>query len=72
MTHFVPRDKLSKKARRKLDSQQRRTWTISPGTITMESKKTYKRHRKSHDYQDEWNRGIIFFIYAAVPVVRHS
>ena len=58
MTRFVPREKLNKKARRKLDLQQRRKWPFPPVTKTVESGKVYKRHQKSHDYQDEWNRGI--------------
>lgn len=58
MKQFIPREKLSKKARRQLDKQQRRTWTFPPVEKTMGSKKEYKRHRKAHDYQEEWNRGL--------------
>lgn len=58
MKRFISRDKLSKKARRQLDNQQRRTWSLPPGTRTMESKKDYKRHRKPYDYLEEWNRGV--------------
>ena len=58
MTHFIPREKLGKKARRKLDNLRRRTWPISPATRTFASKKDYSRKRKSHDYQSDWNHGI--------------
>ena len=58
MGKFIPRDKLSKKARRLLDRQKRVTWLISPVTRTVESKKTYDRHRKSREYQNDWIRGI--------------
>ena len=50
MKRFIPRDKLSKKARRQLDNQQRRKWPFPPGIRTIESKKVYKRHRNPHDY----------------------
>ena len=58
MEKYIPRDKLSKKAKRLLDRQKRATWQISPVTRTVESKKVYNRHRKSRDYQNDWNRGI--------------
>ena len=41
MEKFISRDKLSKKARKELDSQKRRTWNgINPVTRTVESKKS--------------------------------
>lgn len=40
MKHFIPRDKLSKKARRQLDSQKRAVWDFCPATRTIESKKS--------------------------------
>lgn len=58
MARFVPKDKLSKKARRELDNKQRRTWQFCPATKSIESKKVYNRKRKSRDYQDDWNCGI--------------
>ena len=58
MKKFIPRDKLGKKARRLLDSRRRRTWAFPPATRSVESKKIYNRKRKSHDFQDEWTRGI--------------
>ena len=49
MTHFILREKLGKKARRRLDSQRRRTWAVSPVSRTVESRKKYNRNRKTRD-----------------------
>ncbi len=48
MEKFVSRDKLSKKARKELDSQRRMLWQHSPVTKKIESKKLYSRKKKSH------------------------
>lgn len=51
---FVPKEKLSKKARKELDRSRRVTWGFSPVTKTVESRKTYSRKRKAHDrYVDD-------------------
>ena len=42
---FVERKKLSKKARRALDNEGRATWTFSPVTRRVESRKHYNRKR---------------------------
>lgn len=42
---FIPREKLSKKARRALDAAKRQTWAISPVSRKAESKKRYDRKR---------------------------
>ena len=47
MTRFVPKEKLSKKARKELDRQRRDTWTFSPVTKTVESKKVYSRKKNA-------------------------
>jgi len=47
MKRFVPREKLGKKARKQLDSEQRTTWTFSPVTKKVESKKLYNPQEKS-------------------------
>ena len=57
MKRFVPREKLGKKARKQLDSEQRATWTFSPVTKKVESKKLYNRKRKSHDRYDDYGMG---------------
>ena len=45
---FIPREKLSKKARRELDAQRRRTWAFSPIMKKIESRKQYNRKRLSY------------------------
>ena len=39
MAGFVPREKMSKKARREADRERRKTWAFSPVTRLKESKK---------------------------------
>ena len=46
MDKFIPREKLSKKARRELDKQSRVMWEHSPVTKVVESKK-HKKERFS-------------------------
>ncbi len=57
MRKFVPREKLGKKARKQLNSEQRATWAFSPVTKKVESKKLYNRKRKSHDRYDDYGMG---------------
>ena len=58
MARFVPKDKLSKKARKELNRQKRVTWEFSPVTKTVESKKVYSRKKKAQ-YRDDY--GVSFF-----------
>ena len=56
MTRFIPREKLSKKARRKLDNQKRLYWPVRPAEVTFKSKKDYDRKRKSRDnLMESWD-----------------
>ncbi len=50
---FVPKGKLSKKARKELDRQKRVTWAFSPVTKKVESKKLYSRKKKTHDRDND-------------------
>lgn len=52
MRPFVPRDKMSKKQRKQLDSARRATWAVSPVTKRVESKKAYSRKRRPRDRYD--------------------
>ena len=52
MAGFIPKEKLSKKARKDLDRQKRVTWDFSPVTKTVESKKIYSRKRKARNCDD--------------------
>lgn len=48
----VPRAKLAKKTKKKLDSERRVTWSFSPVSRIKESKKVYRRS-KCKPRQDE-------------------
>ena len=53
MKSFVPKEKLSKKARKELNSKERRTWEgINPVTRKVESKKLYNRKKTRTGYED--------------------
>ena len=58
MKKFIPREKLGRKARKQLDSEQRATWAFSPVTKKVESKKLYNRKQKSHDRYDDYGMGL--------------
>ena len=60
MKKFIPRQKLGKKARKQLDSEQRATWTFSPVTKKVESKKMYNRTSKAHDRYDDYGTGFSY------------
>lgn len=53
MTRFIPRTKLSKKARKELDAKKRTTWAFSPVTKKVESKKIYNRKKAAHAWKDD-------------------
>ena len=59
MKKFIPREKLSRKARKQLDGERRATWTLSPVTKKIDSKKVYSRKRKSHDRYDDYGLGFL-------------
>lgn len=54
MAKFVSRERLSKKARKELDSQKRATWTFSPTTKKVESKKLYNRKKSAYAWKDDF------------------
>ena len=66
MKKFIPREKLDKKARKQLDSEQRATWAFSPVTKKVESKTLYNRKRKSHDRYDDYGMGFLIHPYLGV------
>lgn len=79
MNRFIPREKLSKKARKKLDSERRAGWTFSPVSRKVESKKVYSRNGKSHDRYNDYGHGIFYgrlpfcvMKEHALPSVTHS
>ncbi|MBR4537753.1 MAG: hypothetical protein IKO52_02780 [Clostridia bacterium] len=54
MDKFIPKKKMSKKARKLLAAKSRKTWAFSPVTRTVDSKKIYDRKKISRvlKYQD--------------------
>lgn len=61
MNKFTPREKLSKKARKALDTQRRTLWDVSPVTKTVESKKRYNRKRKQYLNRDDFGAASLFY-----------
>ena len=64
MKKFIPREKLGRKARKQLDGERRATWTLSPVTKRVESKKRYSRKQKTHDRDDDF--GMVFLCAGAL------
>ncbi len=62
MQKSIPRQKLGKKARKELDSRQRATWSSSPVTRKVESKKLYNRKKKSTERYGDYGSGLHFFL----------
>ena len=58
MARFIPKSKLSKKAQKELNRQQRVTWEFSPVTKTVDSRKIYSRKKKAQNRDDY---GLSFF-----------
>ena len=54
MAKFISREKLSKKARKKLDNQKRTVWAFSPLTKKVESKKLYSRKKSAHAWKNDF------------------
>ena len=65
MKSFVPRDKMSKSARKKLDAQNRTTWAFSPATKIVKSKKVYDRKKQSRNYEPYDSGGCFLILYSA-------
>ena len=61
MAGFVPKDKLSKKARKELNRQRRVTWDFSPVTKTVDSRKLYNRKRNARDRYDDYGASASLF-----------
>lgn len=55
MAKFVPKEKMSKKARKELAAQQRATWTFSPITKKIESQKRYNRKKAQRLNRDDFS-----------------
>ena len=49
MEQFVPKDKMSKKEKKKLDEENRVTWEFSPATRVIPNKKAYDRNKAKQE-----------------------
>ena len=65
MKSFVPRGKMSKRARKKLDAQNRTTWEFSPVTKIVKSKKVYDRKKQPRNYEPYDSGGCFLILYSA-------
>ena len=65
MKSFVPRGKMSKRARKKLDAQNRTTWEFSPVTKIVKSKKVYDRKKQPRNYEPYDSEGCFLILYSA-------
>ena len=50
---FVPKEKMSKKAKKKMAAERRGTWAFSPITKKIDSKKIYNRKKISQTRYDD-------------------
>ena len=65
MKSFVPRDKMSKRERKKLDAQNRTTWEFSPVTKIVKSKKVYDRKKQPRNYEPYDSGGCFLILLSA-------
>jgi hypothetical protein len=57
MKQFVPRDKMSKRRRKKLDAEKRTLWEIDPTVKIVPSKKIYNRKKQPRNCEPYDFRG---------------
>ena len=62
MKQFVPRDKMSKRYKKELDAQKRRTWNTKPITKIIKSKKVYNRKKQPRNYDPYVFRGCCYML----------
>lgn len=53
MAKFIPKAKMSKKARKDLAKQNRVTWEMNPVTRKTENRKAYDRKKNSREWFDK-------------------
>ena len=70
MAGFVPKDKMSRKARKELNSRRRVTWDFSPVTRTVENKKLYNRRRNARN-RDDYGPGSFLFRVRGTVTCNH-
>lgn len=58
MKIFIPKEKLSKKEKKRLAAENRQTWETDPRTRVVESKKVYRRGRDARNREDDYGPGV--------------
>ncbi len=74
-TRFIPKEKLSKKARRELNAARRTLWVVSPIPKKVESKKVYNRKKSARLYREDTGRifsSSIRFQFTLSKILRFS
>ena len=74
-TRFIPKEKLSKKARRELNAARRTLWVVSPIPKKVESKKVYNRKKSARLYREDTERIFSFsvrFRFTLSKILRFS
>lgn len=61
MEKFIPKEKLSKKKQREMNSAKRTTWSISPVTRRPENPKAYNR-KKAQNWKDDFNSVLYYYV----------
>ena len=62
MDKFIPKEKMSKKAQKRIAAEQRGIWAFSPVTRKIDSKKLYNRKRISRARNDDSTRDSFLFL----------
>ena len=62
MDKFIPKEKMSKKAKKRIAAEQRGTWALPPVTRKIDSKKLYNRKRISRARNDDSTRDSFLFL----------
>ena len=67
MNNFIPREKLSKKAKQKLNALQRKGWNgINPVTRRTENPKAYNRKKLR---RNDWDSGEVFVFTKDIGII---
>ena len=67
MDKFIPKEKMSKKAQKRIAAEQRGIWAFSPVTRKIDSKKLYNRKRISRARNDDGARDSFLFLGIMKP-----
>lgn len=73
MQKYIPYEKLSKKEKRRLDSQQRTTWgCVSPVTRKPENSKAYNRNKARNWRREDQFRGFYLHFSSDQAIIQLS